>query len=140
MWGRISALFLLALGVIKTLLLRLAGGDSLAGFAERYGSEGILRVTDEEARVLQKAGKCIACGHCDAGEGPRIAQSRVGYRGMMHFALSGARSLPDYDAAALSIGEVPDVAFREAERVCPVDVPLAQLATLVRSHSARQIQ
>lgn len=140
MWGRISALFLLALGLIKTLLLRLTAVNSLEGFAERYGSEGILRVTDEEARILRRAGRCVACGLCDAGEGSRIAASQVGYRGMMSFALSGTRSLPDYDAAALSIGEVPVAAFEQAERVCPVDVPLVQLAALVRGHAARQTQ
>jgi hypothetical protein len=138
MWGRLSALVMLALGLIKTLLLRFAPGDSLRGFEERYGAEGILALSEEEAQILGRSGRCITCGRCDAGEGERVAVSQSGYRGMMQFALSGGRSLPDYDATSRTIAEVPDEAFMAAELLCPVEVPLLSLARLVRGHAGRQ--
>lgn len=132
MWGRITALVLLALGLAKTLLLGWLRPSPLAGFSQRYGSEGIVAVREEQARILARAGTCIACGRCDAFEGERVSASHGKYRGLMHFVLSGVRSLPDFDAAADSISTVPREALIRAESQCPVGVPLVELAHLVR--------
>lgn len=137
MLARLKALILLAIGLVKTLLLRLGPERSLLMFAEHYGGERIFAVSAEEAKQLARAGGCIACGRCDAFEGERVAASRTGYRGMMAFALAGTRSLPDYSHAAATIAEVPDDAFRAGERQCPEGVPLLSLARLVRKHAER---
>lgn len=137
MFARISALFLLALALLKTLVFRLVSSRSLEKFAEHYGSEGIARVSFEEARVLAEVGRCTACGRCDALEGARVGDSRSGYQGMMAFVLAGTRSLPDYGYTAATICEVPEEAFLAAERQCPENVPLLSLARLVRNHAAR---
>lgn len=137
MFARLTALFLLTFGLFKTLLLRFKTERSLLVFAQHYGSEGISAVTTEEAKQLAQAGRCTACGRCDAFEGERVANSQSGYRGMMAFALAGARSLTDYAHTAQTIAEVPDEAFRTAAGQCPESVPLFSLAQLVRKHSAR---
>jgi hypothetical protein len=138
MSGRISALFLLALGLVKTLLLRFVRLGALRAFDRKYGAEGIHAVQQSDAAVLSQAGRCISCGRCDADEGARIAQSAGAYRGMMHFVLSGNRSLPDYDAVARMIQAVPEQAFERAALECPTEVPLLSLARLVRSHGAKR--
>lgn len=140
MFARLTALFLLALGLAKTLLLRFDRSSALLGFRERYGSDEILGITREESVVLSQAGACTACGRCDQDEGARVARSEVGYRGMMAFVLSGTRSLTDYGAAARSISELPESAFEMAESLCPERVPLVRLAALVRGHAARSSQ
>lgn len=89
--------------------------------------------------MLGRAGRCISCGRCDAGEGTRIAQSGGAYRGMMHFVLAGNRSLPDYDAVSRMIEGVPEDAFLQAESECPANVPLLSLARLVRNHGTRNV-
>lgn len=137
MFARLSALFLLAFGLLKTLLLRFGTERSLLVFAQHYGSEGISAVTTEEAKQLAQVGRCTACGRCDAFEGNRVANSRSGYRGMMAFVLSGTRSLTDYAHTSATIAEVPDEAFLKAAGECPEGVPLLSLAQLVRKHSAR---
>lgn len=137
MFARISALFFLALALVKTLVLRLRSARSLERFTEHYGGEGVVRVSEEEASVLARVGRCTACGRCDAYEGPRVSNSRCGYQGMMVFVLAGTRSLPDYGNTAATICEVPDDAFLVAERECPENVPLLSLARLVRRYSAR---
>ncbi len=129
---------MLALALMKTLLLRSkTRGNALTRFAEQYGSEGLIGVDLREKSALERAGRCIACGRCDAGQAQRIASSGGRYRGLMHFALSGVRSMPDYSAVAEQIEGIDDDAFRAAERLCPTQVPLLELATLVRHHAAR---
>ncbi len=138
MSGRLQSLFLLGLALLKTLLLRLgvqSGG--VRRFKEVYGVEGILNTTPFEHSVLRRASACTACGRCDADQGVRIARSRVGYRGMMAFALSGSRSLTDSRASAQLISELDLSEFAAAEQLCPRAVPLVDLARLVRGHAAR---
>jgi hypothetical protein len=137
MFGRFKALFLLAFGLVKTLLQRFGPARSLQVFQEHYGSENIVAVTTEEAKLLSRVIACTACGRCDAFEGQRVATSARGYRGMMAFVLAGTRSLPDYGRTSATIVDVPDEAFVQAEKECPEAVPLLSLAQLVRSHAAR---
>lgn len=141
MFRRVSALFVLALALVRTLLLRFSNrGTSLEQFDAQYGVEGLLAVNATESRVLSNAGRCTACGLCDAGEGERLIKSRTGYRGMMAFALSGARSMPDFPAVARSLDGIPDEAFSQAQSLCPQKVPLLEMASLVRSHARRIAQ
>jgi ferredoxin len=137
MFRRLFALWLLALGLVKTLLLRLSPVRPLRGFEARYGREGIFAVTPREATLLAEAGRCTACGRCDAEEGERIATSRTGYRGMAAFAMTGTRSLPDFSSTARTMAEVPSAAIVRAESLCPYKVPLQALVRLVVDHAER---
>jgi succinate dehydrogenase/fumarate reductase-like Fe-S protein len=142
MFARIVSLLLLTQGVLITLLRRVAmrSDDALGRFEDNYGSEGILSVRIAEAKTLEQVSRCVACGRCDAREGPRISKSTHGYRGMMAFALRAMRSLVDYDATSLTIEEVPELAFEQAQRLCPLGVPLLAYAQLVRRHAARMME
>lgn len=138
MWGRVHSLLLLGLALLKTLAYRaLPRRDAVRAFNRVYQVDGVLSVTVEEARVLQSARSCIACGRCDASEGPYVARSRVGYRGMMAFALAGPRDLTRAVASAHTIRDVTEARLERAQLGCPVNVPFVDLARLIRGHAAR---
>ena len=134
----VQSFFLLGLALIKTLLLRLAPAKNpVERFNSVYGKEGILSVLPVEAAVLKRAGTCTACGRCDRDQAERVKRTRVGYRGMMAFALGGARSLTDAPASALVISELTEDEIARAEALCPQGVPLLDLSRLVRHHARR---
>ncbi len=138
MFARLSALFLLGLALLKTLIARWTRPNPLVRFSEHYGSEGILPVARSDARVLAEVHRCTACGRCDENEGERIAASGGRYRGMMAFALAGTRSLPDFDATKAALEGIDESAFEAAEARCPEGVPLLELARLVRRTEVAQ--
>lgn len=139
MKGRLVALWLLGTAFVLTVLRRLfLGRDKLSRFAELYGSEGLLPVSEREHEILTLRYRCTACGACDREEKERIARSRVGYRGMMATVLGGSRSLVDAETVRATLVEVPEEAVRRAEAVCPENVPIVRLVELIRGHAARQ--
>lgn len=139
MLRRLLALAVLGMALVKTLLSRWSREQSaLNAFAEAYGSEGLLAVSLDERKVLDRAGRCTGCGRCDAQEGARIAASAGAYRGISYFMQSGVRSMSDYRLAAKQVECVPEVALRLAEAACPYGVPIVELSNLVRTHAARR--
>jgi hypothetical protein len=136
--GRVKALLLLALALVKTLLLRVLRGrqDGIALFRENYDADGLPPVTPEERANLFAFQRCVACGICDRGEAGRIAKSGGAYRGVMALVISGSRSMPEFRAAAYSFKFVPTEVLAEKERACPVRIPFRQIAEFVRAKAA----
>lgn len=138
MLKRLLALSVLGLALLKTLVSRWSRAQpALEQFADTYGREGLLAVTPEERLLLDEAGRCTTCGRCDRGELERVVSSGGAYRGLMYFAQSGFRSMPDYRFAAAQIEHVPEAALIAAQEQCPTGVPLVALARLVRQHAGR---
>jgi hypothetical protein len=54
----------------------------------------------------------------------------------MSLVLSASRSMPDYRAAAYSVSFISDEELAEKERICPVAVPMRQIARFVRDKAA----
>ncbi len=171
---------MLALALLRTLLARLwVRRSSLLRFEQHYAAEGIVAVTEDEARVLGRAGRCIACGLCDqvvsavpghwggehGGKEHRTRQHRgsepvpataaapsahavfadgipaaVAPVSVMGFVLAGTRCLTDFDASSRMLDHLPEEALREAEAVCPRDVPIVALSELVLCHQARVLR
>jgi hypothetical protein len=133
--GRVKALLLLALALMKTLLLRLVRRrpDGIALFRENYDADGLPPVTAEERASLFSFQRCVACGICDRGEATRIAKSGGAYRGVMALVIAGSRSMPEFRAAAYGFKFVPAEALAEKERACPVRIPFRQIAEFVRA-------
>jgi hypothetical protein len=133
--GRVKALLLLALALLKTLLLRVVGGkhDGIARFRENYDADGLPPVTPEERTRMVAFQRCVACGICDRGESGRIAKSGGAYRGVMALVISGSRSMPEFRAAAYGFQFVPTEVLAEKERVCPVRIPFREIAEFVRA-------
>jgi hypothetical protein len=136
--GRIKALFLLALALVKTLIFRLLSGrhDGIAEFRRNYDADGLPPVTPEERSSMVAFQRCVACGLCDRGEAERIARSGGAYRGVMGLVIAGSRSMPEFRAAAYGFHFVPEAALEEKERLCPVRIPFRKIATFVRDKAA----
>jgi hypothetical protein len=136
--GRIKALFLLAVALIKTLLVRALSGrrDGIAKFRANYDADGLPPVTLEERQGFAAFERCVACGLCDRGESARIARSGGAYRGVMALVIAGSRSMPEFRAAAYGFSFVPEQVLAEKERLCPVRIPFRKVAEFVRSKAA----
>jgi hypothetical protein len=132
--GRVKALLLLFLAVVKTLFGRAfeSKGDGIARFRENYDADGLPPVTPEERQGFAAFERCIACGLCDRGEATRIARSGGAYRGIMGLVIAGSRSIPEFRAAAYGLGFVPEETLIEKEAICPVRIPFRRIARFVR--------
>jgi hypothetical protein len=122
---RVYAIVLLGLAFARSLISTLLGTKRrLQAFEENYASDRLSRVTAEERRMLPTLSGCVACGLCDVG--PGISK-------LMALALAGARSMPEYDAAALALGDITAPEIAQAEARCPTRVPLGRLVAFVRT-------
>jgi succinate dehydrogenase/fumarate reductase-like Fe-S protein len=136
---RLYALVILAWGLLRSLFAPLLGKRrGLPEFKASYAADRLPPVSDEERKTLPLLGGCIACGLCDYGEGIRAAQSAGRYAGTMDLMLASSRSMPDYDAAALSFAMIEDERLAELEARCPARVPMRKVAALVRN-KAREL-
>lgn len=133
-FGRIKALVLLATALFVTMLRRLTGRArvGIAAFRENYDADALPPVTPSEREAMPRFQRCIACGLCDRGEAERIAASGGAYRGLMELMLAGARSMPDYRAAAYSFSFLTDAVLADKEAICPTAVPMRAIARFVR--------
>ena len=135
--GRLHALFVLAWGLLRSLLAPLFGGRrGLADFRRSYAADRLPPLSPGQRRLLPRLSGCIACGLCDVGEGAAIARSGGRYAGVMDLMLTSSRNMPDYDAAARSFEAVGDERLAELEGRCPARVPMRELAAFVRSKAA----
>jgi hypothetical protein len=132
--GRLHALLILAWALVRSLLAPLVGARrGLSEFQRSYAADRVLPMDRHERDVLARFTGCIACGLCDAGEGARMVRSQGAYGGVMDLMLASSRSMPDYDAAALSFDAVGDERLEELQARCPVRVPMRQVAAFVRA-------
>ena len=138
---RLKAIFLLAWALVRTVFRRLFGRnrDGIAQFRKNYDADRLPPVTPDERARLESFGRCIACGLCDRGESERIAESAGAYRGIMSLMLAASRSMPDFHAATISFGFVPDEILAEKEAICPTHVPMRDIARFVRE-KARELE
>ena len=138
MAGRLKALTLLALALLRTLW-RLTWHrhiDGLARFRQNYAEDGLTAINELDRAQMRHFGRCIACGRCDRGDAERILSSKGEYRGTMGLVLAASRSMPDYRAAARGFAYLSDSELEQKERLCPTRVPLRELAHFVRANAA----
>jgi hypothetical protein len=135
--GRLHALFVLAWGLVRSLVAPLLGvRRGLPDFRRSYAADRLAPMSPDERRELPSFSRCIACGLCDAGEGAAMARSSGRYAGVMDLMLSSSRSMPDYDAAVRSFEAVGDARLAVLEARCPARVPMRRLAAFVRAKAA----
>jgi hypothetical protein len=137
MRGRLEALVLLALALLRTLWRRARGErrPGLERFRENYAEDGLASLAAADRAIMGDFGRCIACGRCDRDDGPRIAASEGQFHGTMSLVLAASRSMPDYAAAARSFAYVSDADLEVKEGLCPTGVPLRRLAGFVRANA-----
>jgi hypothetical protein len=137
MRGRLKALVLLALALIRTLWRRARGErrPGLERFRENYADDGLTALSASDRAHMSDFGRCIACGRCDRDDGPAIAASGGQYQGTMSIVLAATRSMPDFAAAARSFAYLNDADLKRKEALCPTGVPLRRLAAFVRANA-----
>lgn len=134
---RLAALFLLAWSLLRTVVASLFGQErGLARFRANYAPDRLPPLDVEERRVLPLLSGCIACGLCDVGEAARIGASSGSYAGPMDLALASSRSMPDFDAALVSLARTTDADLARVELLCPTRVPLRRIAAFVRAKAS----
>ena len=125
--SRLFALLLLAWSLVRSLVDGLFGRRrGVAQFRLNYAEARLPPMTAEDRVLLPLLSGCIACGLCDVG-------SVKSGTGAMQLALSDSRSMPDYDAALVSLAATSEAELLEAEALCPTRVPLRRIAAFVRA-------
>lgn len=131
---RVSALFLLAWSLVRSLLDGFFGQRrGVKQFQANYAADRLPPVEPDERVMLPTLSGCIACGLCNVGDAVRIATSHGAYAGPMDLALASSRSMPDFDAALVSIEKTTDEDLARAEALCPTRVPLRRIVAFVRA-------
>jgi len=131
---RVSALLLLAWSLVRSIVDGLLGRRrGVEQFRANYAPDRLPPIAPEERVLLPMLSGCIACGLCNVGDAARIGASKGAYAGPMDLALASSRSMPDYDAALVSLGMTTDEDLARAERLCPTRVPIRKIAAFVRA-------
>jgi hypothetical protein len=86
----------------------------------RHAAERIVPLEPEDRAALAAAGRCLACGRCDA-----VAPLATVGAAPSDWVLARLRDLTDRDVAAAP--PAPDEALERMERACPAGVPLRLL-------------
>jgi hypothetical protein len=138
MSGRIKALLLLALALLRTLwrITWHRNIDGLARFRDNYAEDGLSAISEPDRREMRHFGRCIACGRCDRGDAERILGSKGQFKGTMGLVLAASRSMPDYRAAARGFAHLTEADLARKEALCPTHVPLRQIARFVQTNAA----
>lgn len=136
--GRLKALLLLALALVRTLWRRAwhPDVDGLAQFRQNYAEDGLTALLPDERAIMREFGGCIACGRCERGDAAKIMQAKGRFRGTMGLVLAASRSMPDYRAAAQGFAYLDDTELAQKEGLCPTRVPLRRLAAFVSANAA----
>lgn len=120
----------------RRLLARLVFPQrGLLRFQASYARDGLFALDSEEQRAIASMSRCIACGICDAHFGSYDAVSRIALRGPSDLVLSQSRSLPDWDALALPLAQLERGELETIERLCPVQIPIAQIAAVAKKRA-----
>lgn len=96
---------------------------------------GVAPLGVEEGAVLVSLSRCVGCGACDAAFDAYGKVVRSELRGPSELALAYARSLRDVDATAGWLVHLEKGDLARLERACPVDVPFARLAAVLKQRA-----
>ncbi len=103
--------------------------SQLSSLVDTYEPDGIRPLTAEEREIHPRLVGCINCGLC------ALAAGRMGKTRLPDLASSYMRLYARIGDAASDIeGDEPD--FEAASAACPVGVPLADVAAIVRRLAA----
>jgi succinate dehydrogenase/fumarate reductase-like Fe-S protein len=104
----------------------------LKQFRENFDDEGLGSLSEEDRRALHQWQRCIGCGLCEAAcpELSVIPENR--HAGPRYLAMAAMRDLSEPDLAIPTADIVSSGDCERAEAVCPVDIPLEDIADFLR--------
>ena len=120
----------------KLTLLYEPGG--LEQFRDNFDEEGLASLSERERELLQQWQRCIGCGLCEAACSEMSVVPENRHLGPRYLALSSWRDLSESDLAVPSADALDEADCQAIESVCPVDIPVCELAGLVREMAERE--
>jgi len=140
MLNRLHALVLLGWHFLlhylkKVTFLYDPGG--LDQFRENFDEEGLGSLSDDERDALRQWERCIGCGLCEAAcsELSVIPDNR--HAGPRYVAMCSMRDLSEADDALPSAEALEACDCEELEEVCPVDIPICDIASFLERFARR---
>lgn len=125
--NRLYALCLLAWALMRTVLARVfRRSRGLKAFQGNYVEDRLPSTTSNEQEIMMKISNCIACGLCEIGS---IRHTQIS---PMYLSLAASRSATDADVALQMLSKYSETILAERELMCPTNVPLIQVAQLIR--------
>ena len=141
MMSRLYALVLLGwhfiLHYLKKLTLLYDPGG-IEQFRENFASEGLASLDERERRLLSDWQRCIGCGLCEASCPELSAVPKGREVGPRYIALGASRDLSEAELAIPTAEAVESCDADELQRICPVDIPIVDLAAFLRRMADRE--
>lgn len=100
----------------------------LEQFRDNFDAEGLYSLDERERGLLDEWQRCIGCGLCEAACSELSAIPDQRHTGPRYVAMSSMRDLSESDLAIPSADALADCDCDELEEVCPVDIPVCDLA------------
>lgn len=107
-------------------------------FRENFDDEGLYSLDERQRELLGDWQRCIGCGLCEAAcdELSVIPEGRE--TGPRYVALSSSRDLSESDLAVPSADALSACDCDELQRICPVDIPVCDLAAFLHEVGERE--
>ncbi len=101
-------------------------------FRENFDQEGLGSLSDEDRRALHQWQRCIGCGLCEAAcpELSVIPDNR--HAGPRYLAMGTIRDLSESELAVPSAEALERCDCEDLREVCPVDIPICDIAAFIR--------
>lgn len=133
--SRFYALLLLAWHLVIHLIQKLTfvydpGGLEL--FRENFDRDGLYSLTARERELLSDWQRCIGCGLCEAACPALSIIPKNRHAGPRYLAMGSMRDLSESGVALDSAESLEACDGDELEEVCPVDIPLGDLAEFIK--------
>ena len=124
----------------KVFLLYDPGG--IERFRGHFDREGLAPLNEDERGLLDDWQSCIGCGLCEAVSADLEAIPEQRHMGPSLLAQCGVRDLSESDLTLPSTEAIEELDCDELQGICPVDIPLCELAEFLarigeETHEAR---
>lgn len=111
-------------------------------FRGHFDREGLAPISSDERQLLARWQSCIGCGLCEAVSDELAVIPEQRHMGPALLAQSGVRDLSISDLALPSADAIDELDCDELRGICPVDIPLCELADFLarighETHDAR---
>lgn len=109
----------------------------LEQFRENFDDEGLGSLSAEDREALADWQRCIGCGLCEAAcpELSVIPENR--HAGPRYLAMAAMRDLSEPDLSIPATDVLDSCDCERAEAVCPVDIPIDDIAAFLRRQSKK---
>ena len=102
-------------------------------FHKKYQRDKLVPLAADQRTMLPLLSGCIACGRCNSGWAFDQGSSRELRTDLMQFIVSASRSMPDFDAAKVTLDRFGPLPAQALRRRCPASIPFHKLASFINT-------